>query len=145
MRHVGRDREGARVAVAHQLRVDEGAVGLAVDVGQQAPVAVALLDIADEAHAAARHERRVGGRGALGVALHRRAGLDRLRRVDADVAHALAAAVEAHADGVAVDHAQHLRAPERRRPRVIATVRDQHHHDGQQEDEGGDPAHLDGR
>jgi hypothetical protein len=60
-----------------------------------------VLDVAHEAHAAAGHERSVGGRGALGVALHRGAGLDRFGRVDPDVAHRSVRPVEAHADGVA--------------------------------------------
>ena len=57
MRHVGRDREGAGVAVADQRGVDEGAVGLAVDVGEQAPVAVALLGVADQAYRPATSAR----------------------------------------------------------------------------------------
>src|SRR4051812_30168576 len=98
---VGRDRQRHRVAQADQLGVHEHAAGAYV--GEQPAVAVAFLDIELEPHAAALDEPGVGGRRLLGEALDRRVRLDRLRRVDADVADLLAAAVDADVDRVAVD------------------------------------------
>src|SRR5262249_53510539 len=82
VRDVRRDGQRARVAVADELRVDEGAVALAVDVGEEPPVAIAVLDVADEPHALARDEGGVRRGRAPGVALHWGARLDVLGRVD---------------------------------------------------------------
>src|SRR5580765_8091638 len=51
--HVRRERGDDREPLPHELGVDEHPVRLAVDVGEQAAVAVALLDVAQEAHRAA--------------------------------------------------------------------------------------------
>src|SRR5262249_53909633 len=76
-----------------------------VDVGEQAPVDIAPLDPEDEVDLAMFDQAMVEIRGAWPEALHRRVGLDRLRRVDADVANVLQTPVNARFDRVPVDGA----------------------------------------
>ena len=119
------------VALAHQRGVDHRAAG--VDVGQQAAVAVALLDVELEPDLAAADEPLVEIVRAVGVALDGRARLGRLRRVDADVAHALdASGAQPHADRVAVGDGDDAAAEPALRPavaRLLAAGRDR---DGRQ-------------
>ncbi len=76
-----------------------------VDVGEQPAVDVAPLDPEDQAHPPPLDQAMVEGRGLRAEALHRRVGLDRLRRVDADVADVLDSPVDPRLDRVAVDDA----------------------------------------
>src|SRR5207302_11506406 len=93
-------------ALAGQLDVDEEAVGGAEDVREQAPVAVAALDVARQADPGASREQRLGaGRGFEGEALHGRSRPHRFGGVDAEQPPALAPASRADVDGVAVDDA----------------------------------------
>jgi hypothetical protein len=112
-----------REAAPHQLGVDEQAVARAVDVGEAAAVAVARLDVADQPHLLALHQLAVGAAGRLAEALDRRARLDRLRRVDADVADRLLATALDDADRVAVDDPQDARGRLRRRRLAAAGER----------------------
>ena len=59
VRDVGRDRERDRVALAHEREVDEQVVVRPVDVGEQAAVAVARLDVADQANRGALRQQRL--------------------------------------------------------------------------------------
>jgi len=110
------------VALAHQLRVDERAAG--VDVGEQPAVAVALLDVELEPHVAVADEALVEVARSLAVALAGRVGLGGLRRVDADVAHALdAAGVQPHAHRVAVRDRDDAAVQPPRRGRLLLAAR----------------------
>src|SRR4051794_26068435 len=102
---VRRDRQRGGEAAAHQRGVDEQAVADAVDICQQPAVVVPALGVEPQPHDLVLHQPVVLGARRLAEALHGRAGLDGLGRVDADVAHRLVGAVDAHVDGVAVDHA----------------------------------------
>jgi hypothetical protein len=98
--------EGAGVAVGDELGVDHG--GAEPDVGEQAAVAIAGLDVELERDRPPRDELRVeaGGRETAGLPSPR--GPTRARVVSdlggvhADVAHALDALADAHVDRVAV-------------------------------------------
>ncbi len=122
----------------HERLVDEQAVAGAVHVGEQAPEAVARLDVEHEAHLAAGDEARVLGRRPARVALHRRVGPDLLGRVDPDVAHPFDPAGERHPDRVAVRDAHDAPAQLARR-RLAAAARRPHHHEGGEHD--GDQGH----
>src|SRR5207248_3863727 len=103
MRAVRRDDEEARIAQAQQLVVVARSVD--VDVREETAVLVARFDITLERHGAAREPAmRVVAR--LGTeALHRVAGILRLRCVSAEDSHSFErSAMNAHDDRVAVDH-----------------------------------------
>src|SRR5438067_7136542 len=74
--HVGREGVGLGVAVSDQREVHEQVVAGPVDVGEQALVLVALLDVADETYGSAGRQQglRSVGRGDR-KALHGRVGL----------------------------------------------------------------------
>ncbi len=103
---VGRDRQGRRVAAAHELGVDEGVAD--VDVGEQALVDVAALGVEHEPHRLALDQLLVEVARLGAEALDRLARLDALGRVDADVAEVLFSSVEIDLDRVAVDDAGDL-------------------------------------
>lgn len=117
------DRHRAGVAEADQLGVDQRVAD--PHVREQAPVAIARLDVELEPDDAAPDQCGIQARGAAASASARAArptaaGLMRdLGRVDADVAHALDARADPHVDGVAVvdvhDHADEAPHPLRRR------------------------------
>ncbi|HZH24715.1 MAG TPA: hypothetical protein VEY49_07420 [Solirubrobacteraceae bacterium] len=107
--HVRRHHERHGVAGPQQLGVDERATR--THVGQQAAVAVALLDVELEHDVAVADEALVERPRALRVTLRRRGGLIGLGRVDADVAHALdLPGGQPHADRVAVADREHAAA-----------------------------------
>jgi hypothetical protein len=98
-----------------------------VDVREQPPVAVALLDVELEPHVAVADEALVEVACAIGVALARSVGLGRLGRVDADVPHALdPPGVEPHADRVTVRHRHDaaVQPPRRARLPLVAACRE---------------------
>ena len=74
---------GVAVPLPDDLRVGERAV-LEVDVGQRAPVAVGALLVVLQAHVLPLQQPRRERARLLAEALHRPAGIDRLRRIDAD-------------------------------------------------------------
>jgi len=111
---VGRERRHRGVAAADHLGVDEEVA--AVHVRQQAPVAVALLHVALQPDAPALDEPLEEPARLAREALHGRAGLDALRRVDPDEADALGADDER----VAVDDPRD--APVRRRGAEVLAV-----------------------
>ena len=111
VRGVGRDRERPGETVLGHRQLDEQTVVVAVHVREQPAVHVTGLAVALEADGRAgwdQFSQVVRGLGP--VALDRRAGLVRLRRVDADQAHVLLGVADLDDDGVAVDHS-HDRGP----------------------------------
>ena len=102
---VGRDAQGAGVAVGDQGPVHEQPVAGALHVGQQAVVAVADLHVAGEADLGPLREQRLGAGRRLGPeAVDGCSRLHRLGGVDAEQPDRLGAGPEVHLDGVPIDH-----------------------------------------
>lgn len=97
---VRRDRQHAGVAAADHFHVDHHVAD--PDIGEQPPVPIASLPIELELDAPATEQRLVESRRGLAARLAAHAVVRDLRRVDADVADALAAAVDPDVDRVAV-------------------------------------------
>jgi hypothetical protein len=137
---IGRDRQRASVPARDHLRVDHPVAR--PDVGEQPTVVIPPLDVELEPHRRPGDQRAVEPHRRLTAAVARapRAARARrvndLRRVDADVAHALDAIGDPDVDGVAVVDVHHgggepARALRRGRPRrrERSQQRDEHAED----------------
>jgi hypothetical protein len=105
-----------------------------IDVGEQPPVDVALLDAEDEPHALPGQVPFGEVRSALAEALHRRVRLDRLRRIDPDQPHIFVPPADPNFDRVPVDHALNPDHSRRRSLFPLSLPRPQHNHSYDQEE-----------